>query len=245
MNVLIRFSFLGENFYGTQKQSDKPTIQGLFEDLLSRLYDTKVKVTIASRLDRSVNAFDFAINFLTPKETITLDHLSYYLRRSLPRDIFLKEVREVPESFSSRYSSLYKQYLYLIQNTEEKNPLLNRFTYVPKGVLDSSKIKEALSVMEGKHDFRFFANLEEEKNTLLTLEKAWVEEKNGFLFLRFRAPSFLRYEVRFLVGAALSYEKNKISLATIQTLLEGKEAPYPKIKAEPQGLMLEHIEYGF
>ena len=245
MNVLIRFSFLGENFFGTQKQNDKPTIQGLFEDLLSRLYDTKVKVTIASRLDRGVNALDFALNFLMPKETISLDHLSYYLRRSLPHDIVLKEVRQVSEDFSSRYSSLYKQYLYLIQNTENKNPLLNRFTYVPKGVLDGERIQEALSVMEGKHDFRFFANFEEVKNTLLSLDKAWVEEKNGFLFLRFRAPSFLRYEVRFLVGAALSYEKGKLSLDTIETLLAGKEVPYPKIKAEPQGLMLEQIEYRF
>ena len=63
MKILIRISFLGTSFYGTQKQSDKKTIQGDFESLLSRVYDEKVKVTISSRLDRGVHALDFALTF--------------------------------------------------------------------------------------------------------------------------------------------------------------------------------------
>jgi len=243
MNIFVRFSFFGENFYGTQKQKDHPSIQGLFEDLLSKIYDAPVKVTIASRLDRYVNALDFAINFFPPKETITLEHLSYYLRRMLPKDIFLKAVRVVPDDFSARYSPLYKQYLYVIQNQERKNPLFNRFTFVPNKKLNPAKIQEALSLFEGEHDFQYFANREEEKNSHLTLDKTSLEEKEGYLLLRFRAKSFLRYQVRFLVGACLSYEKGKISQETILSLLDGKEVPYPKDKAEPQGLMLEEIHY--
>lgn len=244
MTFFVRFSFFGETFYGTQKQKDKPTIQGLFEDLLSKLYNTPIKVTISSRLDRFVNSLDFAISYVSPDESkISLDRVRYYLKRMLPKDVVLKDVRVVKDDFSARYSCSYKRYLYIIQNQKEKNPLFNRISYVPKKPIDRKKIDEILSLYEGTHDFRFFATPEEGDKTVLTLSKAYSEERDGFLLLRFQGQSFLRYEIRFLVGTALEYGDDKISKDTILSLLNGKEVPYIKYKAEPQGLLLERIFY--
>ena len=78
MNIFLRIAFHGADFYGTQKQKDKPTIQGLFEDLLSKIYNTPIKVTISSRLDRFVSALDFGLTFFSPNDKYTLSYLSFH-----------------------------------------------------------------------------------------------------------------------------------------------------------------------
>ena len=104
MNIFLRIAFNGATFYGTQKQKDKPTIQGLFEELLSKIYTVPVKVTISSRLDRFVSAMDFGLSFFSPSDRYSLDYLSYYLRRRLPSSVVLLSIEEKEDDFSARYS---------------------------------------------------------------------------------------------------------------------------------------------
>ena len=80
MRYFIRIAFLGNGFYGTQKQKNHRTVQGDFEEKLSQIFDENIKVIISSRLDRNVNALDFALAFDTEKDTVSPDHLKYYLR---------------------------------------------------------------------------------------------------------------------------------------------------------------------
>ncbi len=243
MKYLIRIAFSGGAFYGTQRQKNHPTIQGVFEEKLSRIYNTPVAVTISSRLDRFVSALDFAMTFETDNTEITPSHLCYYLERCFSDDVVVKEVVPVPEEFSPRYDCRYKTYCYLIQNTERKNPILSSLSYAPKGVLEVSKMREALSLFQGEHDFRHFSTPEGGENTHLILDKSSLCEKDGMLYLRFQSKAFLRYQVRFMVGAALLYAENKVTLATLSSFLEGKESRYIKYKAEGKGLYLERIFY--
>lgn len=243
MRILIRIAFLGNAFYGTQKQKNESTVQGEFEKRLSQVYNEPIKATISSRLDRNVNALDFALTFDTEKKTMTLSHLKYFLQRSFSDEVYIKDVREVPSSFSPRYDCKDKTYCYLIQNTERKNPLLSTITYTPIHPLDIHKVKEVLSLFVGEHDFAQFATPEGDENTVLILDDANAIEKDGLLQIRFRSKAFLRYQVRFMVGAVLSYCDNKLTLDEIKTLLTGKDFKRQKMKAEAKGLYLEHICY--
>ncbi len=244
MRYFLRLSFIGTNFYGTQKQKKDLTIQGLFESLLERFYCHPVKVIIASRLDRGVHALDFALAFDIEETNRPTDRLFYYLKRSVPKDIFLKELRIVPDDFSPRYDCADKQYLYLIQNGENKNPLYNPFSYSPNHILDTNKMKETLFMMKGIHEFMYFSSPDEEDKTFLDIEDVsfHVDEK-GLIQIRFRAKSFLRYQIRFMVGAAISVALDKISMEDVQNALDGKKELRIKYKAEPQGLILEEIHY--
>ncbi len=243
MRILIRIAFLGNAFYGTQRQKNDRTIQGEFEKRLSQVYDEPIKVTISSRLDRNVNALDFALTFDTEKKTVTLSHLKYYLQRSFTDEVYIKDVREVPITFSPRYDCKDKTYCYLIQNTERKNPLLSSISYTPIHPLDIVKVNEVLSLFVGEHDFSQFATPEGEENTHLILDEATAIKKDGMLQIRFRSKAFLRYQVRFMVGAILSYCDNKLTLDDIRVLLTGKDLKRQKLKAEAKGLYLEHIFY--
>lgn len=243
MKVFIRIAFSGTDFYGTQKLPKDRTIQGLFEELLSRIYNRPIKVTISSRLDRGVHALDFGLSFDIEEDVIGNEHLKYYLKRSVGKDILIKSVDNAGDDFSPRYSMNSKTYLYLIQNKENHNPILTPYTYVPNHPLDIQKIIDVLALFKGRHDFRFFSTPEGDENTVLDIENTSLTEKNGILEIRFVGKAFLRYQVRFMVGAVISHCNGRMSLDEIKTALDGKQCTHFKYKAEPQGLILESIDY--
>ncbi len=244
MKIAVRMSFIGMGFYGTQKQKSFRTVQNVFEKALKTLYEQEIKSTICSRLDRGVNAKDFLISFIAPDKRVTLEHLKYYLSRALGIEFFIKSVRIVPDSFSARYSCDYKVYVYTIQNGKERNPLLNPTSYAPMKRMDYSKIKEALPLFEGKHDFRQFATPESpDENTVLSIDETKVTFSKGLIKIYFKGQSFLRYQVRFMVGCLIRYATSKITLEDINTLLSGKTLNWQKLKADPQGLTLLKIHY--
>lgn len=243
MKIFVRISFYGKNFYGTQKQKEKVTIQGLFENLLSRIYNSSIKVTICSRLDRGVHALDYAFTFDIENAAFNLEHLKYYLTRSVGNEIFIKDIRIVSDDFSPRYSCISKQYLYIIDNGLEKNPLFSPFSYKPKRILDIQKLNCVLSLFQGTHDFYYFSTPEGDENTILDLDKVSLVENGDLIYIRFVGKSFLRYQVRFMVGAAISVCYQKETLNEIKDSLNRISSPKFKYKAEPQGLILEKINY--
>lgn len=243
MKYLIRFAFKGSNFYGTQRLKNFRTVQGEFEKALSYLYNAPIQVTIASRLDRGVNALDFAITFTSVNNNIKINNLKHYLSDCFKNEIYITNIQSVDNSFSPRYSCLYKTYCYVIQNSEIKNPLLNDISYQTNKKIDLDLAKKVISTFEGEHDFKYFASLEDHENTLLTVIKTDVKEENNVLYILFTAKAFLRYQVRFMVGALLSVNKNKGTIEDIQELLKGNKVKFPRTKAEPQGLYLKKIYY--
>lgn len=243
MKIFIRFSFFGQSYYGTQKLPKYKTIQGEFESLLSRIYASNIKVTISSRLDRGVHALDFAITFTPTNEDISIEHLEYYLKRSVSKDICIKKVCKIDDSFSPRYDCLDKQYLYIIQNTSNPNPLLNSISFTPKKVLNVSQLKETIEMFKGIHDFSSFCSKEGDENTLLEVKETSLEQNGDLIFIRFKAKAFLRYQIRFMVGSAISVCLGYMTIEEIKNSLAGKSETHIKFKAEPQGLILEKINY--
>ena len=157
MRYLVFLAFNGQNFYGTQRQKENRTIQGLFEDFLSQYYQEDIKVTIASRLDRYVNALSFALAFSFKKERKTKEDLQYVLNRMFAPEVYVTEIVEVAEDFSPRYDCTSKTYCYLIQKPGYVNPLLSSLSYIPDCHLDIERIKEALPLFQGTHEFSSFA----------------------------------------------------------------------------------------
>ena len=156
MKIAFRISFLGQNFYGTQKLNNKRTIQGVFEEVLSNLYDQKIKVAICSRLDRKVNATDFVLSFIAPDERFDVAKLHYVVSRYLGKDIHVIGAFIVPDDFHPRGSCLSKTYKYSIQNGDI-NPLYNNFTFTPIRHIDEDRFIEALNL------FNRYQQMEEEQ----------------------------------------------------------------------------------
>lgn len=240
--ILIRISFLGKNYYGTQKLKNLRTIQGVFEDALSNLFNQHVKVTISSRLDRKVNAFDFGLSFDSIKDDIDLNRLKFYLDNYI-EDVHIKDIRFVNDEFSARYSCSGKIYTYLLQNGEY-NPLFEDSSLYLKKKVDPIKLKEALELFKGEHEFKNFASFDEEEDSKLIMNNTMLSYENGLTILSFSSRNFLKYQIRFMVGTILQYAYNQISKEKIAALLNGEvDFKFQRKKVEAKGLFLYKIIY--
>lgn len=241
MKIFIRMSFLGNKFYGTQKLSTFNTVQGCLEDALSNLYNEKIKVTICSRLDRNVSAFDYVVTYQASKVVLKLEKILFYLSNYIP-DIHFKEIKYVSDDFSARYSCKGKIYSYLIQNGVF-NPLFKDTSLYLRNKLDVLKLEEGLKLFEGEHDFKNFASFDEEENSILTINHTDITINNGLTILSLSSKSFLKYEVRFIIGTVLQYAEDKISKEDIIKLLDGKDIKFLRKKVDSKGLFLYKIIY--
>ncbi|WP_461828852.1 tRNA pseudouridine(38-40) synthase TruA [Aquifex sp.] len=238
-NYLLRLAFVGTNFSGWQIQPSTRTVQGELTKALRTLFKEDIKIIGCCRTDAGVHALDYVANFKANKELET-EKILKALNGMLPKDIGVYEVKIVSEDFNARYSVKKKTYLYKIWNSEARNPFLYPFSWQVKRELDKELLVEILKKLEGTHDFEGFAKLEEEKNTVINLEKIEISFRGPLIEIRLTASHFLRYMVRRIVGTCVKISLGFYPKEILEEILHKKEkAPYT---APPQGLHLEGVE---
>lgn len=246
MKYLMHVAFDGLCFHGTQRQKDKKTVQGELEKVLSKIYDSSITLECCSRLDSDVSAIDFVCAF-TPKDNrISKDKLKDVISGPFNGILKVKSIEEVDDSFSPRYSTHSKTYLYLIDLNGE--PLLQSHCYQPSKKFDLAKYKEGVNLFLGIHDFELFSskddrnNKEEKFNSFI--EKIDVVETDGIIKTYITGTNFHRYQIRFMIGAALDYINNKESLESIRDRLNGIGSnDKPRFKVPGKALILYKVTY--
>ena len=73
---------------------------------------------------------------------------------------------------------------------------------------------------------------------------AWEQERPGLLALRIEARSFMRSQVRVLVGTMLEIGGGRRGLDDLEALLAGAPREAAGETAPPHGLYLERVRYG-
>jgi tRNA pseudouridine38-40 synthase len=71
----------------------------------------------------------------------------------------------------------------------------------------------------------------------------WQDESAAILVLRIEAKSFMRNQVRVLVGTMLEVGGGRRSLDDLRALLEGAERSAAGETAPPHGLYLSEVRY--
>ncbi len=237
-NYLLRLSFVGTNFFGWQVQPNLRTVQGEIEKALKTIFKEDIRVIGCCRTDSGVHAIDYIANFKTERD-FEEEKLLNALNGILPEDIGVCEVRKVDENFNARFSVKGKVYLYKIWNAKYRNPFLHRFSWQVKKEIDIHFLEEILKKFEGTHNFEKFAKLEEEKNTVINVEKVEIKTELPLIEIRIRASHFLRFMVRRIVGTSVKTALGFFSLENLENLLNRKEG---KIFTAPsKGLHLERV----
>ena len=240
----MRIAFRGRDFYGTQKLKNYLTVQSLLEEKLSGIFDEDIKVKIGSRLDRGVSALDFGVNFKTKIAKLEPNKLLYVLNRLLPKCIRIKECKEVADDFNARYDAISKTYLYVIEK-DKSNPLLIDMCWHPIFNFDVEKLRKVSKLYVGDYCFDYFGSEEEKDGKVLSIDDVWVEEKDGYILWRVKGKSFLRYQVRFMIGTAYEIAANRADIEEITSRLSGINKTTSHYKAPASGLILEKVDYDF
>ena len=243
MRYIICFEFLGTNFFGSQKQPDKRTVQGEIEKVLKQIHHYEVKSFGAGRTDKGVHALGQVFNF---ESELNMGEKEYEkaFNSLLPRDIYVKSVEEVDLAFHSRYSSKGKEYHYLV-NVGEYNVLEKDYALQLNKDLDLNKMIEASKLFLGKHDFKNFCASEEEKvkDYIRVINDIEItRDKDKILFV-LKGNGFLRYMVRMLVAILIEIGKGRKNESFIKERLDNEKLNRSNYKVEACGLYLVKVNY--
>lgn len=243
MRYLMTFSYDGSKYNGYQKQPNKRTIQSEIEKALTTINNNCfVSISASGRTDALVHAinqkahFDLNIN-------ITCDKLKKAINSLIPKDIYVKKIETVSDSFHARYNVLAKQYIYKI-NIGEYNPIEKDYVLQLCHDLNITEIKKALKYLEGTHNFKSFVKANPDiTDYTRTIIETDIKQENNILIISFLGTGFLRYMVRNMVGLLIEIGLGKRKNEDVITILNKEDRTSSGITALPNGLYLKDVFY--
>ena len=244
MRFLLKFSYDGSRYCGYQIQPGLNTIQECLENAVCKVNNgIRKSVQSSGRTDKGVHALsqyahvDMDID-ITPKK------LKRALNSNLPDDIHIIDTCIVQDDFHARYNVLSKKYEYYI-NLGEYNPIEKNYVFQYNYDLDLDKMRDAIKVFLGEHDFRAFVTESKEKeNCIRTITSAYIEKvDNEKIKFTFEGNGFLRYQIRNMVGILIRVGENKISTEDVEKILLSKDRSKSGKTAPANGLYLVEVKY--
>lgn len=237
----VRIAYDGSHFSGWAKQIGLRTVEGEINKILKAIFQVEIAINGASRTDAGVHAYDQIFTFSLPF-LLEVEQLTIILQQHFTRDIKIKKVTIVPNLYDLRKNVRYKQYRYYI-NTGEHDPFKINYQYQFKKI-SLSKVKKALNLFLGRNYFYNFSGLtkNEPKSPYRTIDRIKVYQWKKQLTIVIQANGFLRYQIRYMIAAALDYAQDKVTLAEIKEyLLPTTKEKYPYSKVVASGLYLYKI----
>ena len=141
MKIALKLAYLGEAYYGFQRQPDLVTVDSEVRKALSKIGVIHGDFCYAGRTDRGVSALGQVIDFWIDENKAALARPRCVNGR-LPRDIWSWAWAVAPIGFSARWNALWREYRYLLWHPG----------------LDLERMQAAAEGLLGQHDFRNFSS---------------------------------------------------------------------------------------
>jgi len=235
-------SYDGTNYMGFQIQDDLPTIELELMKAIKKMLNVDVKIYPSGRTDRYVHAKGQVIHF-DLDSNIPPKGIKSGLNSFLPSDIHIVSCETVNEDFHARFSAKSKEYHYII-NTGEFDPLKSR--YMPNITnLNYDLMAEAIKLYLGKHDFKGFASssIDERKDTIKEIYEAKIIKTDDRLEFIFIGSSFLKYQIRKMMGILVEIGRGKETKEKINLIFETKDTRLSNKLLDGCGLYLYKVNY--
>lgn len=235
-------SYDGTNYHGWQSQPHKKTIQDTFIKYFKKTFGLDITITGASRTDAGVHALGQSIGIKT-NLNLNAEKIKDVLNKSLPSDIKIESIQKTESMFNPRHNVSQKTYFYDFI-IEKPSPVVSRYCWYVKKDLDLQKIKDALNLFVGKHDFRSFCTGDDHESTIKTIDSIELAMIDNRYRLIFKGQSFLRYMIRRIVGSLIVLgASKKILKKDLEKALREKNPKQNLLTAPPCGLTLVRINY--
>ena len=243
MKILGVCSYKGTNYYGWQKQVGFVSVQSTIEEVLSKVYDMPINIVGSGRTDAGVHALRQYFHYETSKEK-DLKQLCYAFNKMLPEDIKILSLEVVDDDFHARYSAKKKIYEYRIV-LKNKDPFQDELAFVYPMEFDFELFKNALNKFVGKHNYQDFTSKEEDEGGFIReIYEINATKKDNDISVRFVGNGFMRYQIRNMIGSAISVANKKETVDFIDYhLTEDKKREIISYKSPANGLYLVDVLY--
>lgn len=258
-NIKLTLAYDGSHFAGwqTQRQGER-TVQGILSDAVERITGDWSPVLGSGRTDSGVHALAQVASFET-RSLHSLDVFKRALNAILPHDVRVLDVEDMPATFHPIRDSIRKNYSYLICNAPVHSPFAKRFSWGVSYHLDIEAMREAASMLVGKHDFSSFMAVGSSVRDMVrdvSVLNVNSYDKVGFFGLDLTAcddgcfiridvtgSGFLRHMVRIIAGTLVDVGKGVMHPAFMKELLVSGDRTLAGTTAPPEGLFMISVEY--
>lgn len=241
----LTLSYLGASFAGWQRQKEEVTIQSLIEDSLLKLWKSRISIEASGRTDAGVHAWGQVVSFRATRKHEP-ETLMRALNAHLPPQIRVIKTEVKKSSFHARFDARAKTYEYRVWNHRILPPFLLGQVLHYTWPLDPKKVRQALHVFVGKHDFASFTSNPgyERLSTKREIFKFKLHQEKELLRFEVTANGFLYRMVRNLVGAALHVGDGTLSITKLKSILKSCDRTQAPASVPPHGLYLKKVHYG-
>lgn len=246
---LLSFRYEGRNFFGSQKQPDRRTVQEeLNKAICTLIKNNSTKIIMAGRLDRGVNAECHTAHFDTVNPVEDEFKFLNALNAILPDDIAAFKILKVDDNFHAQKNALFRHYRYTIKNSFVK-PVFNKNVLFIRKPLNIELMNEAIKHLVGEYDFSAFKSVSDNPSTIChiyfanVLKKPFENGTGDYIEIDVIGNRFLYNMVRAIVGTLLMIEKDKDNPLKMKEILNSKDRTLAGHNVEPFGLTLIKTGY--
>ncbi|WP_228711082.1 tRNA pseudouridine(38-40) synthase TruA [Aliarcobacter trophiarum] len=240
INLKFTISYDGSSFLGSQKQPSKITV----EDELLRAFKSiniDTKIVLSGRTDRDVHATGQVFNCFVPNYWEDFYKLKEILNKRLPNSIKIKDIVKVKDDFHSRFSAKKRIYRYIV-TTKPTTPFNSKYiTYIKN--IDEPLLRSAIKEFIGVYDFLYFQKTGSQKEiTKREIFSTKFYKYRDIYVFKFCANSYLRSQIRLMVGFLLAINDKKLNINDLKQQLNCEKSIF-KTPISPNGLYLTKIIY--
>ena len=246
MNWLLTLAYDGTSYSGWQIQPERATIQGVVQNKISDLFQSKLHITGCSRTDAGVHALAQKVSF-SPPERPAINRQSAWkaLNSLLPPDIKILSIDEVSDDFHAGHEAVGKAYSYLLYRGKLLSPFMRNYFWPQGCSLNLKAMMRASNLLIGTHNFIGFSvnTSNPEINPLRTLYGITVKQIGSFLMISIIGNSFLYKMMRRIVGFLVKVGKEQIEPGIALQILNTTNRTVQFDTAPASGLYLEEVFY--
>ncbi len=243
-NFKIVVAYDGTNFFGWQRQKDKPTIQGELERTLSIILNQEIKIHGSGRTDAGVHARAQVAHFHA-KTRLAPDIIQKGINSLMSAPIVIHNCERTDPDFHAQYHVRSKEYRYYILNREIPTAIGRDYLWHVKPLLNIERMNQCCGYLVGKHDFQAFENTGSPRSsTVRTIFSAnWTKQPCDRLEFCICATGFLKNMVRNIVGTMKDAGTGRISPEMFNKILDSCKRPLAGATAPSRGLFLHQVNY--
>jgi len=241
----ILIEYVGTSFIGWQTQKKGNSVQKTIQNVLSKLLKEKIKLHGSGRTDAGVHALEQSAHFDCKNKIIDkrkfLKSLNFFLNK---KNISILKIKLRNHDFHSRFSARERTYLYLIRNDPSPSMINHNREWNIRNKLDINLMKKGAKKFIGTHDFSTFrASNCAAKSPIRTIKKIQIIKSKKQIKIRIKSPSFLKSQVRSMVGSLKYLSEKKWDLKKFNLILKSKDRRKCAPLAPAHGLYLEKVTY--
>ena len=247
--VRITLGYDGTEFFGSQLQPGRRTVQQELERILKRLSPRTGRSVFAGRTDRGVHAVGQVVSVdMVWRESD--EALRDALNSIASTDLSIVDVATVADTFHARYDAISREYRYRIVVSDVPPVLERRYVWWRRTAIDGERCASACRRFVGEHSFGTFAGggrsqslpADELVRSISRCDWLACDDGRGHE-LRVVANGFLPQMVRNITGAIVQVGSDLREPEWIDELIAANDRRVLGDAAPPQGLALWRVLY--